>query len=145
MGDKINMNNNIIDTSLEYKQHNDFFANFFIYHKTAHELITHCYANKKLLPATFQAISLLRSYASNYLPSDDEFKERLNKILSNINNPNSLNEMGIILKEMNLEFENSDILPKKQNIHKIEKDFWMKEENLILKQWKKAGLDILTR
>ena len=136
-----------VTTSLEYKEHREFFERYNNYKGKAHELLSFCYTDKNKLVPAFQGLSLLISYTTNYIDKVEEIEEMLNKIpiLINKDKEKAFNEMKDIFKLVAIRHEESELIPKKRVESKRSEDIWRKEEDIIKKEMIKAMSDILMR
>ena len=142
-----NNNNKGVTTSLEYKDHREFFESFLHYKRKAHELLSFCFTDDKKLTPAFQGIYLLVSYTSNYIEDVKEIKEKIKGIpnLINTNKLKAIEEMEEILDMVNNKHEDAELIPKKRTESKPSQDIWRKEEDIINREFKKAMADILMR
>ena len=135
-------NNNV----LEYKKQDLFFTKYFEYKGKAAELLAFAnYEKVKLVPC-IQAYILLVNFTSNYIDKPNELRAELRDLLHNKGNyEDIISRLDKIQDRLNIDHEKNEIIPKKQKVDSMTKDFWKEEQNLILKQIKKAGVDILCR
>ena len=133
-----------INTNLEYKDHTEFFHDFFKYKSKAHELLAFALNDSKQLIMAYQAIYLLLSYSSNYIDKKEELRKRLLNVKNMLKNPmDAIPELENILDEINVQHENSELLPKKKTEIKESQNIWRKQEDYIMQQITKGCADII--
>ena len=140
------MENNIT-TNLVYKDHRDFFSKYMDYRSQCFEGIAICLNDKTKVVKTFQLIYLLYGFTSNYISNSEEIKKELFEIQKIIetNPKQAVLKMSDLMEVINEKHEESELLPKKQIKQDVNRDFWKLEHDLILRQIKKAGVDILCK
>lgn len=140
------------DTNLTYKDHQEFFNDYYNYKKTFIQNISGCYIDITLIPET--AISLSTFIMSNYAQlqvrlefSDLEKKQKtIFKMIKDKNKPEKIIEqMKALFSEIILICSNLELEPKPtEEFDTEEVKFWKEETHKGLREIKKGFIDILS-
>jgi hypothetical protein len=131
---------------LKYKEHHHFFETYFRYKDAAFTLKSGGLNDPKMLIEAFKATITLIDYTSNYisdLATIDKKITTINDLLMKKNNIKAWEELGEVLRLINQEHENCDLLPKKNKNDKPLQEFWRSENNRALREIKKAFTEVL--
>lgn len=146
--------NNIgITTGLEFKEHRQFFDDYFKYKRVCTQLYAEASENPSKLSVLMTSINTLRVYTSNYISNNQQIKQKINVLRNRITNnglrlspkeyQDILDDIDTLLTEINEAHENSELLPKKQKEEKLSQDIWRYENSLIMREVKKGMADII--
>jgi hypothetical protein len=137
-----------ITTGLEYKQHNDFFGDYFIFKQRAFVLLSECISDKGKIKLLCETLMTLVNYTSNYIDDItevDKLMNELKRLLQLNKSADVINKAQEILRLLNEKHESSALLPQKQTQYNENEKFWRDEETKAMKQLKKAFYDVFMK
>lgn len=137
---------------LNYKEHGDYFDDYFLIRKRAFALLAESIRDANKIPLLYESVVTLIEYTSNYIHNLAEVDKKLEEIdkiyVKNQNKPKSYElvpKFRDLLRMINDEHEKSDIIPQKSTDYDIMEQFWREEESVAMQQMKKAFYDLFMK
>ena len=140
-------NEDKIKTQLQYKEHGDFFDDYFRIRKTAFILLSKSITKPSLISDLYENVITLIDFTSNYIADISEIDDMVKEIdilMKQRNNKKALEKFRQILRLINHKHEESDVLPQK-NVEDTNQKFWRTEESKAMKEMKKAYYDVFMK
>lgn len=140
-----NKDNLAIKTNLQYKEHGNFFNDFFTLRKIAYGHLAETITNPKRFPELYKSTLILVEYASSYISDIESIDQDLQDIdkLTSINKTNeAIKKVKHLLRKITQEHEASELLPQKKAEDIKTQKFWREEEHRAIRNMKKAFHDI---
>jgi len=136
-----------VKTNLEYKEHSDFFEDYFIFKKQTFVLLSESITDQRKIPELYQRLRTLINYTSNYIPDIKEIDADL-KVVDGLmvkDKKQALRMCESILRKLNDKHEQTAILPQKATSYDEKEAFWRNEESRAMKELKKAFYDVFMK
>lgn len=141
------------DTFIEYKQHNEFFREYYMLRANFVQLHAESISDLKLVRKTYEILYALTNWTISQLINIDNTKvEEINKRLKETFKLISQQKLIIAREQLEEIFidlskihEESELIPKvRKNFEDQNKKFWEEENNRGMKEMKKAFFDLFT-
>ena len=136
-----------IKTQLQYKEHGDFFDDYFRIRRTAFILLSKSITDNKQIHNLYENVLTLIDFTSNYIAdiSDiDNIVKEIYDLMHKKNTKDAFTKFRELLRLINKKHEESDVLPQK-NVEDVNKRFWRDEESRAMKEMKKAFFDVFMK
>lgn len=136
-----------IKTQLQYKEHGDFFDDYFSIRKTAFLLLSKSITNPKMIPDLYENVITLIDFTSNYIADISEIDtivKEIDALMFKKKEKDALIKFRELLRLINKKHEESDVLPQK-NVEDANSKFWRNEESKAMKEMKKAFFDVFMK
>lgn len=138
-------NEDKIKTQLLYKEHGEFFNDYFTIRRNAFVLLAKSISNTKNITDLYEGVITLIDFTSNYIEdisSIDAMIKEIDVLMSARDNKKALIKFREVLRLINKKHEESDVLPQKNIDDRKFSHFWRDEEHRAIRALKKGYHDI---